>query len=93
VTREEALEFLRRFEDVEIPACVHCGRVMLAGRCCEKAGTTLAGVNWLYRNVINPHQTPKEIKIAEKFITKMIKDMPWEERERLLHTDGPDRAW
>ena len=29
-------------------------------------------MNWLYRNVICPWQTDKEIKSAEKFIDKML---------------------
>jgi hypothetical protein len=36
MSRAEALAWLQKF-DAELQPCEHCGRVMLVGRCCDKA--------------------------------------------------------
>lgn len=52
-------------------------------------------VPYKYRNVINPWQTPKEIRLAIKFITKMLRRINISEEDALLllRTNQPDRKW
>jgi len=48
-----------------------------------------------YRNVINPWQTPREIKTQEKTVSKMLAWLKFskEEEDKLLFLDKPDRVW
>jgi hypothetical protein len=49
-------------------------------------------VNWLYRNVICPWQTEREIKSAEKFIDRMLFKATDEEKLYILRYDQ-ERDW
>lgn len=46
-----------------------------------------------YHQVINPWQTPREIKRATKFIDAMLKGKSPEECRQLLRLDEPPRFW
>lgn len=50
---------------------------------------------WKYRNVINPWQTPREIRSAEKMIDRMLAKLKLTQQEEfdLLRAEAPDRDW
>jgi hypothetical protein len=52
-------------------------------------------VPWKYRNVVNPWQSPKEIRLATRFIDRMVKrfKLSGHEELALLRAEQPDRRW
>ena len=46
-----------------------------------------------YRNVVNPWQTAREIKLAVKFIERLVRGMPEGEALVLVRADEPNRVW
>ena len=50
-------------------------------------------VPWKYRNIINPWQTIKEIRLAIKFANQMTRKMFEKDILILFRANEPDRKW
>lgn len=52
-------------------------------------------IPWKYRNVINPSQTEREIKLAARFIDRMLQKLGLDEQAQLelVNANKPDRVW
>lgn len=54
----------------------------------------MSPVPWLYRNVINPWQTPREIRLAVRSIEKMVKARGFDDEQvRAMVSVGMERVW
>lgn len=56
-------------------------------------GSSADLVPWRYRNIINPWQTPREIRNATKFLDRMFKNVPEPERIEMTREQEEDRQW
>lgn len=47
----------------------------------------------LYQRVINPNQTPKEIKAAIRYLDRMAAKIDFNEWRKMVRADTPHREW